>query len=137
MVIWPEVINHHLFNNGVVKVNFSKMCHRKNLLTSVGCSQGIIFQPSRHHYFGHSTLSLSKYGKGVYGQLKKAENFFITLSFSFFRQSWLASVIPSLISGLHDRFLTAFLLQNIDVTNANDTDSLCSFDCYIFQVIIH
>ena len=72
MVIRPEVINHHLFNNGGVKAIFSKMCHRKNLLTSVGCSQGIIFQPSRCYYFGHSTLSLSKYGKGVpfFGPLK-------------------------------------------------------------------
>ena len=65
MVIRPEVFNHHLFNNGEVKAIFSKMCHRKNLLTSVGCFQGIIFQPSRCYYFGHSTLSLSKYGKGV------------------------------------------------------------------------
>ena len=63
--ILPEIDHNHYFDMIQRKVIFWKICLRKNLPMGVCYTQGYIVQPPNLRFFGHSSLTLSKYGGGV------------------------------------------------------------------------
>ena len=67
--ILPEIDHNHYFDMIQRKVIFWKICLRKNLPMGVCYTQGYIVQPPNLRFFGHSSLTLSKYGGGVYDYL--------------------------------------------------------------------
>ena len=64
--ILPEIDHNHYFGIIQRKAIFWKICFRKNLPMGVCHTQGYIVQPPNLRFFGHSSLTLSKYGGGVF-----------------------------------------------------------------------
>ena len=64
--ILPEIDHNHYFGMIQRKAIFWKICFRKNLPMGVCHTQGYIVQPPNLRFFGHSSLTLSKYGGGVF-----------------------------------------------------------------------
>ena len=63
--ILPEIDHNHYFGIIQREAIFWKICFRKNLPMGVCHTQGYIVQPPNLRFFGHSSLTLSKYGGGV------------------------------------------------------------------------